>query len=99
MKVVLDTNCLLVVLPRNSPYRCLWEAFRQRKFVLCYSTEILHEYEELLFRFYAPDVTLLTVELLLKSPNTIQTIPYYKWDLLSVDPDDNISAPLNDRYS
>ena len=41
MRIVLDTNCLLVVLPVSSPYRCLWDAFRQGKFALCYTTEML----------------------------------------------------------
>ena len=97
MKIVLDTNCLLVVLPVGSPYRCLWNAFRQRKFTLCYSTEMLQEYEELLLRFYSFDVTFLTLEMLLKSPNIIQTIPYYKWNLISADPDDNkfVDCALN----
>ena len=31
MRIVLDTNCLLVVLPVSSLYRCLWNAFRQKK--------------------------------------------------------------------
>ena len=89
MNIVLDTNCLLRILPKNSEYRCLWDAFRQRKFTLCYSTEMLQEYEELLLRFYSPAFAFLTVKMLLKSPNVIQTIPYYKWYLISADPDDN----------
>jgi butyrate kinase len=32
MKVVLDTNCLLVILPQSSRYRCLWDLFRQGKY-------------------------------------------------------------------
>ena len=97
MKIVLDTNCLLVVLPQNSQYRCLWDAFRRRKITLCYSTEILHEYEELLLRYYSSNFTNLTIEMLLKSPNIIQTIPYYKWNLISTDPDDNkfVDCALN----
>ena len=35
MKIVLDTNCLLVSLPQNSQYRCLWDAFRQGKYTSC----------------------------------------------------------------
>ena len=89
MKVVLDTNCLLVVLPQNSQYRCLWDAFRQGKFTLCYSTEMLQEYEELLLRFYSPDIVIFTITMLLKSPNIIQTIPYFKWNLIPADPEDN----------
>jgi putative PIN family toxin of toxin-antitoxin system len=89
MKVVLDTNCLLVVLPQSSQYRCVWNAFRQEKFTLCYSTEMLQEYEELLLRYYSPHFANLTIEMLLKSPNIFQTIPYYKWNLISADLDDN----------
>ena len=97
MKVVLDTNCLLVILPQNSRYRSLWDAFRQGKYTLCYSTETLQEYEELLIRFYSADFASFTVEMLLKSPNIVQTIPYYKWNLISADPDDNkfVDCALN----
>jgi predicted nucleic acid-binding protein len=35
--------------------------------------------------------------MLLKSPNVIQVIPYYKWNLISTDPDDNkfVDCALN----
>lgn len=26
-KIVLDTNCLLMSLPKNSPYRIIWDEF------------------------------------------------------------------------
>jgi len=89
MKIILDTNCLVVSLPQNSPYRCLWDAFRQGKYNLCYSTDILHEYEEVLLRYHLPETVLLTMEMLLKLPNVIPVIPYYKWNLITADPDDN----------
>ena len=75
----------------------MWDAFRRRTFALCYSTEILQEYEELLLRFYSPSFASLIVEMLIKSPNIIQTIPYYKWNLISADPDDNkfVDCALN----
>ena len=97
MKIVLDTNCLLVVLPKHSQYRCLWEAFRQGKFSLCYTTEMLQEYEELLLRYYPADFTGFTIEMLLKSPNIFQVIPFYKWNLITADPDDNkfVDCALN----
>jgi len=97
VKVVLDTNCLLVVLPVSSPYRCVWDAFRHGQYTLCYTTEMLHEYEELMLHFYSREIVFLTVEMLLKSSNIIQTIPYYKWNLISVDPDDNkfVDCALN----
>ncbi|MDR0798248.1 MAG: putative toxin-antitoxin system toxin component, PIN family [Dysgonamonadaceae bacterium] len=89
MKIVLDTNCLLVALPRNSTYRWIWDAFRNGKFSLCYTTEILHEYEELLSRFYSSSVTTLTMEILLNSPNIYQTTVFYQWNLIFADVDDN----------
>jgi predicted nucleic acid-binding protein len=48
MKFVVDTNCLLRILPQKSKYRCIWNAFLCGEFELCYTTEILHEYEEIL---------------------------------------------------
>ena len=97
MKVVLDTNCLLVALPHKSPYHCILDAFQRGKFTLCFSTEILQEYEELLGRHYSPSTITLTMELLLNSPNAFQVIPYYKWNLIQIDPDDNkfVDCALN----
>jgi putative PIN family toxin of toxin-antitoxin system len=87
----------LVALPRKSHYRWLWDAFLQKNYTLCYSTEILQEYEELLMRFYSTEITFYAMDTLLKSPNIIQTIPYYKWNLISADPEDNkfVDCALN----
>ena len=97
MKIVLDTNCLLRVFPKNSKYRCLWETFLRGKFDLCYTTEILEEYDEILSRFYVPKIAEMMVGTLLKSINTIQITPYYKWNLITVDRDDNkfVDCALN----
>ena len=98
MRVVLDTNCLLVALPQISPYHCLWDAFQCGKFTLCYSAEILQEYEELLWRRHHSSLTITVImELLLNSSNVYQVIPYYKWNLISADPDDNkfVDCALN----
>ena len=97
MKIVFDTNCLLRILPKESQYRCLWDAFLRGKFDLCYTTEILAEYEEVLSRFYFPKVAESTVGVLLKSQNTIPITPYYKWNLIVADPDDNkfVDCALN----
>jgi putative PIN family toxin of toxin-antitoxin system len=89
MKIVFDTNCLVKVLPQKSPYRCLWEAFLHGKFGLCYTTEILQEYEEILSRFYFPKIAEFTVGTLIKAPNIFQITPYFKWNLIIADPEDN----------
>jgi len=97
MKIVVDTNCLLRILPKNSMYRCLWDAFMRGEFDICYTTEILAEYEEVISYFYSPKAAEFVVGVLLKSQNTIQITPYFKWSLIVADPDDNkfVDCALN----
>ena len=47
-KIVLDTNCLLMSLPKASPYRLLWDSFLKGDVVLCVSNEMMEEYTEIL---------------------------------------------------
>jgi predicted nucleic acid-binding protein len=50
MRVVLDTNIMLVSIPRMSRYREFFDALIQGKFTLIISNEILTEYEEIIAR-------------------------------------------------
>ena len=86
MKIVIDTNCLLRMIPRKSTYRCLWDSFLHGDFDLCYTTDVLAEYEEILSRFYSPQIAEYVIGLLLKSENTYHITPYFKWELISSDP-------------
>ena len=89
MKIVLDTNCLLPAVFPRSMYHWIWESFRRGNFTLCYSNEIIEEYEELLSRFYPPEITKNAIHLLLTSRNVEKVIPFYKWNLITADPEDN----------
>jgi len=89
MKIVVDTNCLLRILPQNSKYRCIWNAFLCGKYELCYTTEILQEYEEVLSRFYSATFAKFVIDVILNSLHSEQIIVYYKWLLILADPDDN----------
>ena len=97
MRIVLDTNCLVVCLPVTSPYYFLWEAFRDRLITLCYTTDIINEYSEILSRFYHQQFVSDIINELLLSPNVIKANNYYKWNLITVDPDDNkfVDCALN----
>jgi len=97
MKIVLDTNCLLPAVFPRSIYHWIWKSFRRGDFTLCYSNEIIAEYEELLSSLYPPEVVENTIHLLLASHNVEKVIPYFKWNLISVDPDDNkfVDCALN----
>jgi len=97
MKIVLDTNCLVVCLPATSPYYCLWKAFGDKRITLCFTTDIINEYSEVLMRFYYQQFADDVVNELLLSPNVIKTDTYYKWNLITADPDDNkfVDCALN----
>ena len=47
-RIVIDTNCLLAILPTHSPYHKVWTDFLMNRIELCVSNEVLSEYEEIL---------------------------------------------------
>ena len=89
MKIVLDTNCLLVSVQEYSDFFWLWQAFRDEKITLCYTTDILDEYHEKLSYYFSVPFADTVMEEILLSPNTLPITVYYKWNLITVDPDDN----------
>ena len=97
MKIVLDTNCLVVCLPATSPYYCLWQSFRNKEIMFCYTTDILSEYNEVLLRFYPQQFVDSIIYELLLSMNVQKVNNYYKWNLIADDPDDNkfVDCALN----
>jgi len=89
MKIVLDTNCLLPAVFPRSIYHWVWGSFRRGDFIICYSNEIIEEYEELLSSLYPLEITKNTIHLLLSSRNVEKVIPFVKWNLITDDPEDN----------
>jgi uncharacterized protein len=89
MRVVIDTNCFLAIVPKLSPYRPIFDAFRQSKFELAVSTEILNEYSEIFTEKMTAEISENLLELILKQPNSIQTEIFYRWVLITADYDDN----------
>ena len=89
MRVVLDTNCLLASIPPKGDYYWLYEAFENQVFDWIISNEVLTEYEEKLTERYSEGTAHLVLTILLFAPNTILTDPYFRWQLIEKDPDDN----------
>lgn len=89
MKVVLDTNVLLVSIPRQSKYRPIFEGLIQKKYTLIISNEILTEYEEILARKANDLVAQNIIKMLVTLSNVEKTEVYYRWDLIESDKDDN----------
>ena len=97
MKIVLDTNCLLRAVPSKSDYHCILTSLRQGRYTLCYSNEIFMEYEELLTRFYGSRLACNILNFFFYSQNALMVTPFYKWNLIYVDIDDNkfVDCALN----
>jgi putative PIN family toxin of toxin-antitoxin system len=89
MKIVIDTNCLLSCIGKKSPYRNVFDAFLESKFIICVSNEIVLEYEETFGRFWGTEVTNNLLGLFESSDNFEQVIVSYNWELISKDKDDN----------
>ena len=87
--VVIDTNCLLQIIARKSPYRPIWDAFLAGRFDLCVSNEILDEYQEILGQQITPTVAENVVLLILNQENVQLVDPHFRMGLITVDPDDN----------
>jgi putative PIN family toxin of toxin-antitoxin system len=102
MRVVIDTNCLIAAIPKFGNGFWLYLAFRAKVFTWVVSTEILNEYFEKLSEFYSPETAEVVLTVLLSSPNTELAEPYFTYDLITKDPDDNKFANLaistNARY-
>ena len=87
--VVIDTNCLLQIISRRSPYRPIWDAFLAGRFTLCASNEILDEYQEILEQQISPTVAENVVMLILNQENVQLVDPHFRMGIITADPDDN----------
>ncbi|MCL2327476.1 MAG: putative toxin-antitoxin system toxin component, PIN family [Bacteroidetes bacterium] len=97
MKIVLDTNCLVATVANKSDYRCILTALQQGFYKLYFSNDIFFEYEEVLTRFYSSQIVSNFLNFILYSPNAIQITPYFQWNLITADNDDNkfVDCALN----
>ena len=88
-RIVIDTNCLLAILPSQSPYHKVWTDFLNQEIEICISNEVLMEYEEILSiktsQFFANAI----IKTLLNKRNLIRVTPVWRFNLITSDPDDN----------
>ena len=89
MRVVIDTNVLLVSISRKSRHHPIFKAVLDGAIELCISNPILEEYEEIIGQLWSPTVAQNTIEVLLKSPFVSRFDPHYNWTLIKADPDDD----------
>ena len=89
MRVVLDTNSLLVSIPKKSEFRPIFNSIINGKITLLISNEILFEYAEKIEQKSSDVVSSNICEFLAKSTNVEQVQIYFRWNLIENDVDDD----------
>ena len=89
MKIVLDTNCLLMAISDRSRYYKIWREFLEGGYSLCITNEILEEYVEVVGRNISERAAEAVVYLMLTRPNVEFYDPHFRFQLIEPDPDDN----------
>lgn len=88
-RLVIDTNSLIQCISKRSRYHDILLSLLDGRNNLCVSNEIIEEYEEILGRNVTPSFASLAVEVIINSPYTIFISPFYKFQAIIEDPDDN----------
>ena len=88
-RLVLDSNVLLRSIPRISPYHDLYLSLFDGRNSLCISNDIINEYEEVISRYATSRIAQSILEQILNNDNTLLITPYYAFNLIEADPDDN----------
>lgn len=89
-RIVLDTNCLISALKRSSIYYPIWREFINGKYCLCFSDDILDEYQEIIEqRTGSSEIARNVISAILNRDNIQHIEVYYRFDLIQRDKDDN----------
>ena len=88
-RIVIDTDCLVAILPSKSPYHKVWTDFLEQQLEICVSNEILMEYEEIISEKTSPAFAEAIIKTLINKPNFIRVYPTWRFGYIVADPDDN----------
>jgi len=89
LRVVLDSNVLLVSIARKSKFRPIFNSLLNGQFQAVITNEILNEYIEIIERKANAIVAHNIAESITNLPNVEKIEISFKWNLISADPDDN----------
>ncbi|UKK69134.1 putative toxin-antitoxin system toxin component, PIN family [Prevotella communis] len=102
MRIVLDTNSLIQSISSKSTYHEVWQSVLTGRNTLCISNEILEEYAEILNRLAGKKTADLVLTTIIECKNVVFLTPYYHFNLITADPDDNkfvdCAIQANARY-
>ena len=88
LRVVLDTNVLLVSISGRSRLHWIFKKLLKGEYMLCVTTDILAEYAEIIENHMGTEASGSTMGVLENLPNIILTTNYFRFHLLK-DEDDN----------
>lgn len=86
MKIVIDTNILLVSISSHSEYRWIFDSLLDEDFTLCVTTDILIEYEEILNRHMGKSLASTVLQIIENAPNVEFITKFFSWNLITADP-------------
>ena len=87
--IVIDTNSLIMAISSRSDYHKILQSFLDGDYYMCISNEILEEYAEVIARNISVNLARYVVYTILERKNTRLITPFYNWNLITADPDDN----------
>ncbi len=88
-RIVLDTNCLIASLSRRGKYYDIWKGLQDGKYILCVSSEILYEYQEIITQKTNAYIADNVIQYLLNSKFVLLKEPSFRMGLIDEDKDDN----------
>ena len=88
-RLVLYKNCHIQIVSPRSKYHFLWDSFVRGENTLCVSNEIIEEYVEIMQKLMGYAAAEYVVKTILNSKFTEMITPFYNFNLIEADPDDN----------
>lgn len=82
-------ECIYGFLATRSKYHLIYQSLINQVYNLYISNEILTEYDEVISERMGYDATDLKLKELLNLKNVYKIEPFYNWQLIEADPDDN----------
>jgi uncharacterized protein len=89
LKLVIDTNALLVAISHRSVWHWLYKAVIDKKVDVFITTGILQEYEEKIAQHLSPETAEAVTRTLIELSNVHLISTYYDLRLIQADEDDN----------
>ena len=89
MRIVLDTNCLLMAISNRNRFHRVWQAFVNGEYTLCVTNEIIEEYVEVIGRNISERAAEAVVYIIMTRSNVLHIDPHFRFGLIEADPDDN----------